>query len=587
MMQRYVVSATRIEKNPWRYATLPGFEVLSRASDEKTKWWLDALRRGLWVENSVLPRDWLPRSPVPDTVIIDDTDLEAIPISQLRSQEIRLEAPDDALTWGRLSGKVHTWSDRFDSYDNDTYAINVDLYGVDTERAACVMGLRRVYHCAPQLPRWLFYGMMGPSCGVFRESFMPFFESEPGALVRSAEGPGTLWVSLDETQRLLALLKKDRKAKVAVPPLGTLFDEAGPPDGSEALWESEAGLFVRWGLMGPGREDPALAHAFSELVGRARRAPVTERVFAECFGFGYAAMEARLESFLREVLAQPTSVALEMPYRFPEAELKPATADQIGRILGDWLRMQGERLLGRNPEMGAEFLRASGRMLERAYRADNGFPPDVDPVRPTGPPDNPPRKVAPGQVVVMKPFVVEATHIHDPGLLAVYGLYERDAGNDGKAREFLEAAVRAGVVRPRACLALAGLRLAEATANPLGTRGRLSEAQASSVLGPLRGALGAPPASDAYALYVQVLEHRDSHADKIEVGKLADGVALFPRYTALSYHSALVCAEGGFTEQAAAMTDAGLVFANDKGSRDDLERLRLALGIRSPAGPAP
>ena len=38
MMQRFVVSAARIEKNPWRHAALPGFEVLSRASDESTQW---------------------------------------------------------------------------------------------------------------------------------------------------------------------------------------------------------------------------------------------------------------------------------------------------------------------------------------------------------------------------------------------------------------------------------------------------------------------------------------------------------------------------------------------------------------------
>jgi len=65
MMQRFVVSATRIEKNPWRYAALPGFEVLSRASDEATNWLLDAFQRGQLIENEVLPKEWLPQSPVP------------------------------------------------------------------------------------------------------------------------------------------------------------------------------------------------------------------------------------------------------------------------------------------------------------------------------------------------------------------------------------------------------------------------------------------------------------------------------------------------------------------------------------------
>ena len=81
--------------------------------------------------------------------------------------------------------------------------------------------------------------------------------------------------------------------------------------------------------MGPGHVDPAMSRAFLELVRRARREPVTEQVFTECFGFGYAAMEEKLGLFLKAVLAHPTSVDLDMPGSFPEPELKPATADQI------------------------------------------------------------------------------------------------------------------------------------------------------------------------------------------------------------------------------------------------------------------
>jgi len=32
-------------------------------------------------------------------------------------------------------------------------------------------------------------------------------------VIRSVKGPGTLWVSLDETQRLLTLLEKDKKSR--------------------------------------------------------------------------------------------------------------------------------------------------------------------------------------------------------------------------------------------------------------------------------------------------------------------------------------------------------------------------------------
>ena len=96
MMQRYIVSATRIDKNPWRYASLPGFEILSRASDDATAWWIDATRRGWWFQNEVMPKDWLPASPVPYTLIIDDTNLETVPIGELHAQPINFQAPADA-----------------------------------------------------------------------------------------------------------------------------------------------------------------------------------------------------------------------------------------------------------------------------------------------------------------------------------------------------------------------------------------------------------------------------------------------------------------------------------------------------------
>ena len=373
-MQRFMVSATRIDKNPWRYGTVKGFEILTRADDRDSTWWLEALQRGEALENQLLPSDWLPESPVPNTAILDNTDLSTVPSSQLRSQTIEFHTPADALTWGRFSEQTVIWNDQFEARDQDTYAVNTDTFGTDTNRPVCVTGLERLFRCSPPLPRWLFLGLLGKQSGLFREGFMPVLDPHEDGWIRWAHGPGTLWVSLDETQRLLAAVKKDKKYKFAVPHLGRLFAEAQSDEAEPALIESEAALFARWGLMGPGKDDPSLHQAYLKLVLRARSEPVTEQLFTECFGFGYAAMEERLGIFLKEVLAQPTSVELNIPPHFEEADLKEATADQIGRILGDWLRMQSNSLRARDPEMSREFLAASGRMLERAYRDDNGLP---------------------------------------------------------------------------------------------------------------------------------------------------------------------------------------------------------------------
>jgi len=71
--------------------------------------------------------------------------------------------------------------------------------------------------------------------------------------------------------------------------------------------------------------------------------------------------------------------------------LKRATSDQIGRILGDWLRMRAANVRARDPVMSPQLLAAANRALERAYRQDNGLPPDADPSPPSKEQRAPPR----------------------------------------------------------------------------------------------------------------------------------------------------------------------------------------------------
>jgi hypothetical protein len=325
-----------------------------------------------------------------------------------------------------------------------------------------------------------------------------------------------------------------------------------------------------------------MSRAFRELVRRARSEPVTERMFNDCFGFGYAEMETRLEAYLKDVLAQPTSIDLDVRLYNPPPELKAATADQIGRILGDWLRMQADSLRIKDPELCGEFSYSAGRMLERAYREDNGFPPDVDPTHGVGGSDRVPQAAA-GPAVAMKPFVVGASHIHDPGLLAVYGLYERDIGNDAKARELLEAAVKARAARPKAYLALAELRYSEAVANPLGAHGKMSARQATWVLDPLTTAPRNSPSPETFSLIVNTWTHCEAKPSLREIKTMSAGATLFPRTTILAYGSALVCAQSGYPGKAAQLIDGGLVFATRQDERDRLERLRSTLA--TPASP--
>jgi len=591
MMQRFVVSATRLERNPWRYASIDGFEVLSRASEHATNWWMNALRRGLWVENEVIPAEWLPNSQVPYTVIIDDTDLSAVPSSDLHALPLTLHPPDDPLTWDYLSKVTSLSTETIGSFDEDTLALNTNVNGNDTGGLNYAsITLERLSRCQPPLPNWVLTGILAENYGIFREGFdLLRVESDQSGRIVKAAGPGTLWVSTDETTRLLDMLRENvHDPKVEVPPLGFLFSKM--PEGGQdlATWQSEAALFMRWGLLGPGRAEPGLYRSFRELVRRSRSEPVTEKVFSECFGFGYAAMKVRMDAFLQDVLAKPTSVKWDMsPSALAPVHLNEATSDQIGRVLGDWLRMKGDFMRESNPELSRELLYSAGKMLERTYREDNGLPPDVDPAHVGSDSVDAAKNSAFGSATTMKPFVVVSARIHDPRLKAVYGLYEHDSGDDAKARELLEAAAKDNVSRPRVYVVLSQLRYSEAMASPEGSEGRLSGRQADFILQPLRTALAKDPTSDLYDLLIATWTGCESKPPPSDVQEILRGVALYPRNTGLAYNAAALCAQGGYNEAAIKIIDTGLVFTTHEMNREYFEELRVRINASAPSTESP
>ena len=581
LMPPVIVAATRLAKNPWRYASVPGFEVLSRASQDDTAWDLDGFQHGLWIQSAIIPKEWLPELPVPCTVIIDNTDLDQIRQDQPHSEALKFDAPADPLAWGSLSGRVHDAVEPI-STDGDTFSVNSNVFRVHAAGVTCdSLNLDSLLRSTPPLPTWVISGLIGRD-GLFRGGFVisiadgggigstgldPLIPPLVTANVQrrplnEAAGPGTIWVSAAETQRLLQLLKRDRNTRIPLLPLGELFAEALPPAEKRALWESESGLFLRWGLMGPGHDDSALSQAFLTLVRRARREPVTEKMFTECFGFGYGVMADKLATFLPKALATPTQIRrLQMPYSFPMPKLRAATPDETGRMLGDWIRMQGETLRLHNSATADNFFDAAGQMLWRAYRDDNALPDQAN----TG--------------------SISASQIRDPMLLAIYGLYEFDAGRDDKAREFLTAAVQADVVRPRAYQVLAGLRFAEANARPQGSNGRISRGQAATILEPLSKALRFPASLELYNLMVDTWGRCDAKPATGDLETLRAGTALFPRSLALTFKTALVFARHGYRAQAAELARQGLAFATKPSDRDRLEKLRSILE-RSPADAA-
>jgi hypothetical protein len=508
---------------------------------------------------------------VPYTVIIDDTDLTTIPLGQPHSNEIVLEAPADADSWGPLANKALIWSDQLPARDGDTLAFSTNVFGIEVENMTYgSVSMERLGRCAPPLPKWVIAGLIGQMSGVFREGFVPYVSKGlfgPG-WIHKATGPGTIWVSMEETKKMA------EQSTFTVPPLGDLFSEIPPKGDAIGPWESEAALLVRWALLGPGKDNVDLANAFRELVRRSRQEPITEKVFRECFGYGYDKMESDLAIFLKSIIGKPMVVDLDMPSNFPKPTLYPATADQVGRILGDWLRMEGDSLREKDPDMSRETLYFCGRTILRAYREDNGLIKHAnlaagDQPSPTPlPPDSPSTALD-----------LPTAKIHDPRLLAVLGLYAQDAGSNRKAREFLSAAADANVNRPRAYFVLSELRLKQALARPEGSEGRISFSQAEASLVPLRRALKAGATAEIYRLMVDIWANCDGRPTEADAAELAAGTDVFPRDTELAYNAALICAKGGQPKLASRLIEKGMLFAVSQENRQHFEVLTATFDL--------
>jgi hypothetical protein len=182
-------------------------------------------------------------------------------------------------------------------------------------------------------------------------------------------------------------------------------------------------------------------------------------------------------------------------------------------------------------------------------------------------------------LVRLKPFVVSAERIHDAGLLAVFGLYEHDIGDDEKARVYLDKAAKSGVIRPTAYLVLAQLRQAEAIAKPLGRDGKLSAAQVSFILEPVKVALRSSATAQAWDLTVETLARCDVKPTSADIKGIVEGVSQFPRDTSLALRTARLCVQAGQLKHATTLIDKSMPFAPDENTRQTFQTLRASLSV--------
>ena len=506
--------------NPWQYISLPGYEIISHCPESFNETYVRALRIATAARLALLPESFWGRLPIPIKIVLYNRPPERrAGVYSTNPIDLSWSSEDDAIMGSRSVLTSHPVT----MGDGDTYINCGNYWDIQSESSnlsidldsAILIGVR-----VPHFPAWFVAGLEGP-CGLLRNRLV-----DSTLLGEVVLLPNARWISSAETIAIQNESVKGSKARGSgrrtLLPLDKVFSGSVPIDQRD-IWGAEAALFVRWGLYKSGNKQ-----AFLDFVDQTTREPVTEQLFQRYFGMGYAEAQRRLSDFLPAAVNESIRVPIAAP---PEEELRTreATSDEVARIIGDWGRLEGRSGGLQYSEYRHDCLEQADRLFERISARRNG----------------------------------------DPLFLAAFGLYELQIGDGYRARQALEAATAAGVIRPRAYVELARLRLdASLPSNQQGL-GDLSDAEFAEIVGLLTTArIQMPAMPSCYRLLAQALEHAPAKPAREELRDLDEALRLFPQDAALAYQVADLYKKLGNPAEAAAIIARAMGFAESDGERE-------------------
>jgi hypothetical protein len=547
----YTVTDTRMLPPPeaWFYGRIAGFEILSNESEKATKRLVGDFQRFSLALSLVWP-GVQQRTAVPTSLIICGRGgkFDAfVPTGQAPSNRAMASV---TLRQGEQSAIV---------IDFQTKLLNLATpEGMAAGAAAAI---------AAASPDAVTTGAMGDP-GFLVDSYKQLFREYLRFLLGGVEPRGPAWFEEGVTQILVAMEvtttsitvgkiedgntisveqgalndagvvgaapAEDRDfnaalAKRRLIPLEEFFavkhDDAAAKNTLGGTWGKQAYAFVHWGLYG---DQGKHQKEFLAFLRRLDREPVSEALFKECFKKSYRDMLFTIRGYVDFTNYRVAGVAVGKGEKLPEPppfELREATESEVGRIKGDALRLAGHAEAARTA-MTTPYIRGE----------------------------------------------------RDPQLLAAIGLLERAAGDDARARKFLEAAAQGKAARPRAYLELAKLCFADAVARSAEAKGRFSPEQTVAVLTPLFTARSqTPPLAEVYELIAETWARSVVTPGADHLAVLNEGIRFFPKSTALIYATAGQKIRAGLAVEARSIIDLGLRVAPDAESRGKFEALKASL----------
>ena len=165
--RRLTILGARIEGHPWKYVSVPGYEILTRCDGAKSLYYIRGLLVGNLVEEAMLPRECLLPLTATHTMILYDA--KPVAAGSLVPAPPQKLSDDEALFGGTVG--TH-YSGPTTAEDPDLQSHCVDLWGRDISQSLCApISFRfRIEHRTPALPLWFIQGVLGPN-GLAHHSF--------------------------------------------------------------------------------------------------------------------------------------------------------------------------------------------------------------------------------------------------------------------------------------------------------------------------------------------------------------------------------------------------------------------------------
>lgn len=557
----YTVTDVRILPPPesWRYAAIPGFEILSNANNRSTKRFLEEFQRVQIGMALIWPEVITAKPNVPTLVLFCANNSFRAFMPDKRPAEDMFITPTSLFVEDKERGAIVINFNTFEIFDGSGEQFIVDPYK-EFSRQYSRFVMRRANGGRP-IPLWLETGLSQLCTTIeLEKKTIEFGHVQDGFKSKTAVDASIRPSAPDSNTTTLETPYVLRPFHAHVPsgsfadgnidgfPHGrqtsnSLTEFAMPRDSSwvfsieklfsdnnkdhkNVYWDTECYAFLHMCLYGERQKYQRAVLDFAKL---ACARTVTEADFIRCFGKNYKTMTNVLRNYVNipnheYVNLKPTRNSAPLP-RPRAVAFREATQAEVGRIKGETLRLAGHPEASRQ-ELIAPYLRKKS----------------------------------------------------DAGLLASLGLLESLEGRKDRARKFLEAAARENAIRPRAYVELARLRLDEALAAPKGENGRLDAGQTAAVLEPLYIARTQPPSmEDVYMLIGDTWSHSAVPPAPGHLNALLEGTLIFPKNNGLLYQAAELLVQNGDMQIGRQLIRLGLAVSTNHATRKQFEDLHAKL----------